>query len=150
MQTKIRPCRGNFFSKLINMQTKIRPFTQDGIYVQGDFFFLKINKLACTSIRYTIVVTIEYKHVFFNGILPSLLKLQDWSSISRSSTFQQNFTSPIKMVEVEIPYLEALFFNRILPPLSKWQNLRFHTWKLYFFEQTLIRIHSFGIGCWIR
>ena len=37
-----------FFSKSINMQTKIRP-------CRGDFF-LKINKRACTSIRYTRVV----------------------------------------------------------------------------------------------
>ena len=33
------------FSKLINVQTKIRPYRVD--------FFLKINKRACTSIRYT-------------------------------------------------------------------------------------------------
>jgi hypothetical protein len=39
---------GNFFSKPINVQTKIRP-------CRGDFF-LKINKRACTSIRYTRVV----------------------------------------------------------------------------------------------
>ena len=36
---------GNFFSKPINVQTKIRP-------CRGDFC-LKINKRACTSIRYT-------------------------------------------------------------------------------------------------
>ena len=36
---------GSFFSKLINVQTKIRPFTWDGIDVQGEFF-LKINKCA--------------------------------------------------------------------------------------------------------
>ena len=35
---------GNFFSKSINVQTKIRP-------CRGDFL-LKINKRACTSIRY--------------------------------------------------------------------------------------------------
>ena len=39
---------GNFFSKSINMQTQIRP-------CRGDFF-LKINKRACTSIRYTRVL----------------------------------------------------------------------------------------------
>ena len=38
-------CRGNFFSKSINVQTKIRP-------CKGEFF-LKIVKHACTSIRYT-------------------------------------------------------------------------------------------------
>jgi hypothetical protein len=38
VQTKIRPCRGIFFSKLINVQTEIRPFTKDGIDVQGEFF----------------------------------------------------------------------------------------------------------------
>ena len=36
---------GQVFSKLINVQTKIRPYKVD--------FFLKINKRACTSIRYT-------------------------------------------------------------------------------------------------
>ena len=36
---------GNFFSKSIKVQTKIKP-------CRGDFF-LKINKRACTSIRYT-------------------------------------------------------------------------------------------------
>ena len=35
----------NFFSKSINVQTRIRP-------CRGEFF-LKINKRACTSIRYT-------------------------------------------------------------------------------------------------
>ena len=39
------------FSKLINVQTKIRPYRVD--------FFLKINKRACTSIWYTRV----YKNV---------------------------------------------------------------------------------------
>ena len=34
---------GNFFSKLINMQTKIRLFTLERIDVQGKFF-LKIDK----------------------------------------------------------------------------------------------------------
>ena len=38
----------NFFTKSINVQTKIRP-------CRGEFF-LKINKRACTSIRYTRVV----------------------------------------------------------------------------------------------
>ena len=41
---------GNFFSKSINVQTKIRP-------CRGDFF-LKINKRASTSIRYTRVVVV--------------------------------------------------------------------------------------------
>jgi hypothetical protein len=36
---------GIFFSETMNVQTKIRPY-------RGDFF-LKINKRACTSIRYT-------------------------------------------------------------------------------------------------
>ena len=39
---------GIFFSKSINVQTKIRPCRVD--------FFLKINKRACTSIRYTRVL----------------------------------------------------------------------------------------------
>ena len=38
------------FSKLINVQTKIRPYRVD--------FFLKINKRACTTIRYTRVLGI--------------------------------------------------------------------------------------------
>ena len=37
--------RGEFFLKIINVQTKIRPFTKDGIDVQGEFS-LKINKRA--------------------------------------------------------------------------------------------------------
>ena len=40
---------GNFFSKSINVQTKIRPCRVD--------FFLKINKCVCTSIRYTRVLS---------------------------------------------------------------------------------------------
>ena len=43
-----RRAGGIFFSKSINVQTEIRP-------CRGDFF-LKINKRACTSIRYTRVV----------------------------------------------------------------------------------------------
>ena len=42
---------GNFFSKSINVQTKIRP-------CRGDFF-LKINKHACTSIQYTRVLKVS-------------------------------------------------------------------------------------------
>ena len=68
-----RRARGNFFSKLINVQAKIRPITEDLIDMQGEFFlkinkcadknkavqggfFLKINKRACTSIRHTRVL----------------------------------------------------------------------------------------------
>ena len=40
-----RRAGGKIFSKSINVQTKIRP-------CRGEFF-LKINKRACTSIRYT-------------------------------------------------------------------------------------------------
>ena len=47
-------CAGeNFFPKSINVQTKIRP-------CRGDFF-LKINKRACMSIRYTRVLHILSK-----------------------------------------------------------------------------------------
>ena len=47
-----RRAGGNFFSKSINVQTKIRP-------CRGDFF-PKINKRACTSIRYTRVLTLNF------------------------------------------------------------------------------------------
>ena len=40
-----RRAGGNFFSKSINVQTKIRPCRRE--------FFLKVNKRACTFIRYT-------------------------------------------------------------------------------------------------
>ena len=49
--------RGNFFSKSINVQTKIRP-------CRGEFF-LKINKRACTSIRYTRVLVYFLTFVLF-------------------------------------------------------------------------------------
>ena len=47
--TQINLQGGIFFSKSINVQTKIRP-------CRGEFF-LKINKRACTSIRYIRVVS---------------------------------------------------------------------------------------------
>ena len=52
----MRPeCAGrNFFSKSINVQTQIRP-------CRGEFL-LKINKRACTSIRYTRVCMIVWQH----------------------------------------------------------------------------------------
>jgi hypothetical protein len=37
-----------------------------------------------------------------------------------ASIFPGNFTFPIKMVELEIPYLEALCFHGNLPSLLKW------------------------------
>ena len=43
--TQINVQGGIFFSKSINVQTKIRPCRRE--------FLLKINKCACTSIRYT-------------------------------------------------------------------------------------------------
>ena len=47
MQDRIDMQGEFFFSKSINVQTKIRP-------CRGEFF-LRINKRACTSIRYTSV-----------------------------------------------------------------------------------------------
>ena len=47
---------GNFFSKSINVQTKIRPCRVE--------FFLKINKRACTSIRYTRVVKVLLSNLY--------------------------------------------------------------------------------------
>ena len=55
-----RRAGGKFFSKSINLQTQIRPY-------RGDFF-LKINKCACTSIRYTKVAVFALAHSKINQI----------------------------------------------------------------------------------
>ena len=76
---------GNFFSKPINMQTKIR-------LCRGKFF-IKINKRACTSIRYSrvcaskqdmlVLATLEY---IFQAFKTSQPKSHDLSnSLSTSA-----------------------------------------------------------------
>ena len=45
MQTKIRPCSGEFFLKINKRAGQIPIHMQDGINVQGEFF-LKNNKRA--------------------------------------------------------------------------------------------------------
>ena len=45
MQTKKRPCSGNFFLKINKRVGQIQIHVQDGINMQGEFF-LKNNKRA--------------------------------------------------------------------------------------------------------
>ena len=100
--------RGNFFSKLINVHALLFGTLQQ--------------------------FTIEYKHIFFNGILPSLLKLQDWSSITRSFNFSRILPPLSKWQKLRDHIQKFYFSTEYYLPLSKWQNLIFHTWKLYFFQ----------------
>ena len=76
MQTKKRPCSGNFFLKINKRVGQIQIHVQDGINMQGEFFlknnkradqnravhvgiFSQNNKCACKSIQYTRVHTVR-------------------------------------------------------------------------------------------
>ena len=73
-----RRAGGNFFSKSINVQTKIRP-------CRGDFF-LKINKRACTSIRYTRVLSLLFLGMFINEIALTQNKCSEVLNFSHQMT----------------------------------------------------------------
>ena len=46
--------------------------------------------------------------------------------IPRSFMYHQDFTSPQKTQDIEISFLETLYFTKNLSPQSKWQRLRLY------------------------